>query len=270
MTKLSIPHTSTTTTTTTTTTARTMSYQPYAPIAYLPRPLTSTNLDREVKLYTTSSSRELYESLAELHAIIVTLEFLEKAFVRDSIAPAVYTPTCLRLLGQYKTLLGSPTVAEAFVDLDTFRARYGVDCPAATRRLETGLPATVEHGAGSGPLPELAAAPAAPKTGGDGKWRNVSPKAAAEATQNFITFMDALRLNYRAKDELHPLLASVITSVDAVTGGAGEGFDGRGDIVKWLIVLNQMRPGDEISEGQGREMLWDLEKGYNSFLEGLG
>jgi ESCRT-I complex subunit VPS28 len=80
--------------------------------------------------------------------------------------------------------------------------------------------------------------------------------------------MDALRLNYRAKDELHPLLASVITSVDAVT--KGEEFDGRKDIVRWLIALNQMRPGDEIDETQGREMLWDLERGYNSFLEGLG
>jgi len=248
-------------------------YQPYAPTPYLPRPITSTNLDHEIKLFSSPSERELYESLAEIHAIIVTLEFLEKAFVRDSIPPSSYTPTCLRLLGQYKTLLGSPSVAAAFVDLPTFRERYGIDCPAATRRLETGLPATVEHGSSEGPLPELAAAPTAPAGGGEGKWRNVSPKAAAEATQNFITFMDALRLNYRAKDELHPLLASVITSVDVVTAGGGGGdggFEGRKDIVKWLIVLNQMKPGDEISEGQGREMLWDLERGYNSFLEGLG
>ncbi|KAI5853597.1 vacuolar protein sorting-associated [Tricharina praecox] len=257
-----------------------MSYQPYAPSAYLPTPLRSNphlNLNLELKLFSTPSSRELYESLAELHAIIVTLEFLEKAFVRDSIPPSSYTPTCLRLLGQYKTLLGSPSVAAAFGDLHAFRARYGVDCPAATRRLETGLPATVEHGAGEGQeRPMLVAAPHL-ATGGEGRWRNVSPKAAAEATQNFITFMDALRLNYRAKDELHPLLASVITAVDVVTGGGGAGgeaggggFEGRKDIVKWLIVLNQMRPGDEIDEGQGREMLWDLERGYNSFLEGLG
>jgi len=250
-----------------------MSYQPYAPAPYLTHPIrTSINLDAEIKLYTTPAQRELYESLAELHAIIVTLEFLEKAFVKDSIPPSSYTPTCLRLLGQYNTILGNDTVRAAFKDLDSFKSRYDIDCPAATRRLQTGLPATVEHPPGSSddsPLPKLTSAPnIAASVTADGKWKNVSPKAAAEATQNFITFMDALRLNYRAKDELHPLLASVITSVDAVT--KGEEFDGRKDIVRWLIALNQMRPGDEIDETQGREMLWDLERGYNSFLEGLG
>ncbi|KAA8913874.1 vacuolar protein sorting-associated [Sphaerosporella brunnea] len=259
-----------------------MSY-PYAPTpSYLPRPLSTTvNLDAEVKLFTTSAQREFYESLAEIHAIIVTLEFLEKAFVKDSIPPAAYTPTCLRLLGQYNTLLGNESVKREFGSLDEFKRKYGIDCPAATRRLMTGLPATVEHSGGTGGAATTTAtageAPVALRAAPDvatavaaagGAWKNVSPKAAAEATQNFITSMDALRLSYRAKDELHPLLASVIQSVDVVTGG-GE-FEGRKDIIKWLIALNQMRPGDEIDEGQGREMLWDLERGYNNFLEGLG
>ena len=186
--------------------------QPYAPTPYLPRPLAppNINLDAEVKLWSTTAQRELYESLAELHAIIVALEHLEKAFVRDSVPAPAYTATCLRLLGQYRTLLGNASVAAAFGDLAAFRARYDVDCPAAARRLETGLPATAEHPSADTP----AAAPAV----GAGRWDNVSPKAAAEATGNLITFMDALKLEYRAKDELHPLLAKVITSVDAVTG----------------------------------------------------
>ncbi|KAI5820419.1 vacuolar protein sorting-associated [Pyronema omphalodes] len=226
-----------------------MSYPSYAPSPYsLPRPVSTANLDAEQKLFTTASERELYESLAELHAIIVTLEFLEKAFVKDSIPSSSYTPVCKRLLGQYQTLLGNEKVAEAFGDLATFKEKYDIDCPAATRRLITGVPATTEHPAAA--------------------WKNVSPKAVAEATQNFITCMDALRLDYKAKDELHPLLAAVITSVNVVT--KSEEFDGRKDIVKWLIMLNQMRPGDEIDEKQGRELLWDLEKGYNSFIEGLG
>lgn len=241
--------------------------QPYAPTPYLNRPLTTLNLDLEIKLYTTTAGRELYESLAEIHAIIVTLEYLEKGFIKDSIPPSSYTPTCLRLLGQYKTLLGNPSVSSAFIDLPTFKSRYNIDCPAATRRLETGLPATVEHPAPGEPERKLTTAPAVVVVGEEGKWRNVSPKAAAEATQNFITFMDALRLDYRAKDELHPLLANVITSVDAVTGG-GE-FEERKDIVKWLIVLNQMRPGDDIDEGQEREMRWDLNRAYENFLKGL-
>ena len=37
-----------------------------------------------------------------------------------------YTITCSRLLGQYKTILKNPTVAAAFVDLDTFKREYDV------------------------------------------------------------------------------------------------------------------------------------------------
>lgn len=38
------------------------------------------NLDQEVKLYSTTKQRELFESLAEIHSIIVTLDYLEKSF----------------------------------------------------------------------------------------------------------------------------------------------------------------------------------------------
>ncbi|KAI5804566.1 vacuolar protein sorting-associated [Geopyxis carbonaria] len=248
--------------------------QPYAPTPYLPTPLPSSsqNLDTEIKLHTTTTERELYESLAEIHAIIVSLEFLEKAFVKDSIPATAYTPTCARLLGQYKTLLADSAVSAAFGDLDEFKLRYSVECPAASRRIAAGVPATTDHPpepVDTTPQPSTPAPaePAASDTG-TGKWKNVSPKLAAEATQNFITFMDALRLHYRANDELHPLLAPVIASVDAVT--RGEVFEGRKDIVKWLIVLNQMKAGEEITEEQQRECLWDVERAYNGFIEGLG
>ena len=64
--------------------------------------------------------------------------------------------------------------------------------------------------------------------------------------------MDALRLNYNAKDQLHPLLSDVITAVNNVTGARE--FEGRGKIVQWLITLNQMGAGDEIDEGQRRQV----------------
>lgn len=65
-------------------------YQPYAPspYSYTPSPhslSTSISLDEEVKLSTSSQQRELNESLAEIYSIIVTLDFLEKAYIKDSI-----------------------------------------------------------------------------------------------------------------------------------------------------------------------------------------
>ena len=44
------------------------------------------SLDEEVRLYTTNTEREKYESLATLFGIIVALDYLERAYVSDSVA----------------------------------------------------------------------------------------------------------------------------------------------------------------------------------------
>ena len=46
------------------------------------------SLDEEVRLYSNNSEREKYNTLATLYGIIVALEYLERAYVRDSITSA--------------------------------------------------------------------------------------------------------------------------------------------------------------------------------------
>lgn len=48
------------------------------------------NQDEEAKLYTTNAEREKFESLATLFGIIVALDYLEKAYIRDSVTAAEY------------------------------------------------------------------------------------------------------------------------------------------------------------------------------------
>jgi len=100
----------------------------YAPTPYIPRSALSAtiNLDEEVKLSTTSTERDLYDSLAEIYSIIITLDALEKAYLKDSIAEGDYTDTCSRLLKQYKSNLADETVARAFGDLETFKREWDV------------------------------------------------------------------------------------------------------------------------------------------------
>lgn len=86
------------------------------------------------------------------------------------------------------------------------------------------------------------------------------------ATENFITFLDALKLNMRSKDALHPLLAEVIQSVNAVTD---RDFEGRAKIISWLIHLNGMRAQDELSEGEGRDLVFEMEGAYAGFKKTL-
>ena len=84
------------------------------------------NFEQEVKLADTPAERDQYESLAEIYSIIITLDALEKAYLRDSIHESEYTETCDRLLRQYKSNLADETVQAAFGDLDRFKADWDV------------------------------------------------------------------------------------------------------------------------------------------------
>lgn len=79
-----------------------------------------------MKLTTTTAERDLQGSLAELFSIIVTLDELEKAFLKDAIPEAAYTEICERSLRQYKALLADETIAKGFVGLDEFKAKWDV------------------------------------------------------------------------------------------------------------------------------------------------
>lgn len=83
-------------------------------------------MSQEVKLANSAAERDLYESLAEIYSIIVTLDALEKAYLKDSIAEDEYTETCSRLLKQYKSNLSDESVARAFGDLDSFKDEWSV------------------------------------------------------------------------------------------------------------------------------------------------
>jgi ESCRT-I complex subunit VPS28 len=221
-----------------------------------------TELDKEVRLYNTGKERELYESLAEIYSIIITLDFVEKAYLRDTITQHEYTPTCLRLLAQYSAILKNEEVSNRFQSLDAFKEQYGMNHAHATSRLKVGVPATVEHALKSNTMAPSSAPSqltvSAPSS-------SVSAKAVAKATGDFITAMDGVKLNFRAKDQLHTLLTDLMESLNEVIGD----FDGRGKIVEWLIQLNGMKANDEISESQSRQLMFDLEKAYRSFYTTL-
>jgi ESCRT-I complex subunit VPS28 len=85
-----------------------------------------------------------------------------------------------------------------------------MDCTAALHRLNVGVPATVEHNSEEG---------------------NETAKWVAETTQNFITFMDALKLKLRAKDQLQPLLTELMSGYTRFK--ASNDWEGRPKILHW-------------------------------------
>ncbi|KAJ7083648.1 vacuolar protein sorting-associated [Mycena belliarum] len=206
--------------------------------------MSTFSLDEEVRLYTTNADREKYTLLATLFGIVVALDYLERAYVRDSITSAEYSPACTRLLSQYKTML--KLVGADVPSIEQFMSRYRMDHPAALHRIQVGVPATVEHSSEAGP-----------ETG----------KAVAETTQSFITFMDALKLRLRAKDQLHPILQDLVTGYARFKGS--KDWEGRSRMVSWLITLNGMAASEEITEEQSRQLLFDVDHAYAEFFRSL-
>jgi ESCRT-I complex subunit VPS28 len=209
------------------------------------------NLDEEVKLADSVAERDLIDSLAEIYSIIRTLDGLVKAYNKDAVPEAEYRDMCSKMLRQYKSIISDETVLREFVDEDTFVAKWNIECPGAIKILKLGIPGTEVH------------APNASTQQGPGNGSNAPSGAQIlTATENFITFLDALRLNMLSKSALHPLLSDVIQSVNKVTD---QDFEHRGKIIQWLITLNQMRTADELSEDQARDLAFDMEQAYNGF-----
>jgi len=156
---------------------------------------------------------------------------------------------CSKLLKQYKSILSDETVSREFKDLESFSRKWDIECPRATERIRVGIPSTVEHSSHG---------PAASNGAGSG----ASTTLIVTATENFITFLDALKIGMVSKDALHPLLGDVIQSVNKVTD---RDFANRGKIIQWLITLNQMRTTEELSTEQVRELTFDMDQAYAGF-----
>jgi len=158
-----------------------------------------------------------------------------------------YTPACGRLLGHCKTLLN--LVGGDLQWIQNFMSEYRMDCQAAANRIRVGVPATVEHSS----------------EGGDESSK--ASRGVAETTQNFITFMDALKLKMRAKDQLHPLLSELMVGYSKFP--KSQEWEGRPKILHWLITLNSMRASDEITDEQSRQILFDIDSAYQEFYKSL-
>ncbi|KAI7845155.1 hypothetical protein COHA_001200 [Chlorella ohadii] len=202
----------------------------------------SPNLDALLLRYTSKGKeRELLEAFSDLYALLKTTEKLERAFVRDAIAPKDYTPACERLIGQFKTLWDS--IRSSVPDVEQFMATYNMQCPMAANRLKLGYPATFNFPA---PSPNQAS----------------SAIAVAETVQHFITAMDSLKLNMVAVDQIFPLLSDLVSAMMKVTSLPPD-MSGKKAVRGWMTKLHGMPASYELNEEEVRQLLFDLESAYN-------
>lgn len=196
-------------------------------------------LYEEVKLFRHAREREKYDNMADLFALVSTLQNLEKAYIRDCVTPQEYTAACSKLLVQYKVAF-KLIQGDEFPTIDTFVKKYRLDCPAALERIREDRPITIKDDKGN------------------------TSKCIADIVSLFITIMDKLRLGIKAMDELHPELRDLVDTMNRLSL-IPENFEGKTKVKTWLETLNSMQASDELSDDQIRQFLFDLESAYSAF-----
>lgn len=226
-----------------------MAFFQSAPPSYLS--VASPSTTKEIKLWHSGKLRQKYEFMAELYAIIMTVQHLEKAFIRDAITADQYEEECTKLIGKFKVTEASLTADGTIKDTHAFIQEHHMHCPAAEQRLLVdGVPSTVVHAQCRGSSQDTV--------------------LVSEATQLFITALDALKLDQRAVDDIQPLMSDLckaLSRMDSVMGKGG--FVDKAKVTSWLRTLNSMRAIDELDEDQARQLVFDLERCYEAFMSKL-
>ncbi|ELU06418.1 hypothetical protein CAPTEDRAFT_155234 [Capitella teleta] len=201
--------------------------------------LNRPELMEEVKLYRSARERENYDNIADLYAVVNTLQCLEKAYIKDSVTPKEYTAACSKLLVQYKAAF-KQVQGEEFPSIEAFVKKCRLDCPAALERIKEDRPITIKDDKGN------------------------TSKCIADIVSLFITIMDKLRLEIRAMDEIHPDMRELMETMNRLSLLPAD-FEGKVKVRQWLDTLGSMQASDELTDVQVRQMLFDLESAYGSF-----
>jgi ESCRT-I complex subunit VPS28 len=195
-------------------------------------------------LYESGREREILDEQANLYAIIMATEHLERAYARDAVEPKEYTAQCKKLISQFKL---AERVLRGVMNTETFLQKYQMNCPRAEERLlKMGIPEPLKGG-----TEEASHA-----------------VTVAETVQHFITTMDAVKLEQRAVDELQPLLSDLHEVLTRVPDLPPD-FPPHRKIQQWLQKLNALRAVDEISEEDARQLYHDLDSAYTEFTRYL-
>uniref|UniRef100_A0A3Q4HGI4 Vacuolar protein sorting-associated protein 28 homolog n=1 Tax=Neolamprologus brichardi TaxID=32507 RepID=A0A3Q4HGI4_NEOBR len=168
---------------------------------------------QEVKLYKNAREREKYDNMAELFAVVKTLQALEKAYIKDCVTPNEYTASCSRLLVQYKAAFKQVQGSDVG-SIDDFCRKYRLDCPLAMERIKEDRPITIKDDKG-----------------------NLN-RCIADIVSLFITVMDKLRLEIRAMDEIQPDLRELMETMNRMSNMPPDS-EAKDKVSLWLVTLGR-------------------------------
>lgn len=199
---------------------------------------------QEVTLDDDYREQEKYDNLADMFAIIRTLQFLELAHSRQNIKQADYEQECNMLLSNFKTAR-IQNGGDSF-SVDDFVQTYNMDCPTAVARLKIGINAVQQYGAGV-------------QTGGDSK-----AKIASDLTVQFTEVITYLETGESSKEAIKPQLTKLLDKMHKVTD-LPPSFQGKKVVIKWLEKYEKMGALDELDEGEVADLDLEIKEALDEF-----
>uniref|UniRef100_A0A3B1KI27 Vacuolar protein sorting-associated protein 28 homolog n=1 Tax=Astyanax mexicanus TaxID=7994 RepID=A0A3B1KI27_ASTMX len=192
-------------------------------------PANKPELYEEVKLYKNAREREKYDNMAELFAVVKTLQALEKAYIKDCVTPNEYTGACSRLLVQYKAAFKQVQGSDVG-SIDDFCRKYRLDCPLAMERIKEDRPITIKDDKGN---------------------------------LNRCIFDVSLIIDVPLP-QIQPDLRELMETMNRMSNMPPDS-EAKDKVNLWLTTLSSMSASDELDDSQVRQMLFDLESAYNAF-----
>lgn len=218
------------------------------------------------------------------------MELIENSFLKDYITDKEkYTSTVMRMINQYQMLVKgfgkTPTHQSVLAEIlpgidDTYsnllqlmQDKFRLHVPLAAERLISGVPATIQHF--HTVVESSSEAKEESTTQGLASVLALAlARLVAEATGSFITLMDALKLNYKTKSQLHPLLSDLVVSLNDLVLRENDAskpidFPGKSKLVGWLIKLNNLDDDEELPQHGIDQFLDELDEAYKGFFNSL-
>jgi len=200
------------------------------------------NRMEEVKLFTGPDDREMYDNMAEVYAIVMSLQALERAFMKDCITQDLYTSRCTKLLGQYKTAWRvSKSSSESTPNtIEEFLRKYRLDAPLALERIRNDRPLTIKDDKGN------------------------AGKLIAECSCSYITVANYLELNMTAADDLLNDVKNLYIQLTRMSSLPNDS-EAVTLVHKWNEQLKTMSATETLDEDQTRQMKLDIQQAHSAF-----
>jgi len=196
---------------------------------------------QEIRLFSNPTDREMYDNMGEVYAITMSIQALEKAFMKDCITQDQYTSRCTKLLAQYKTAWASMQTTHCEINtIEEFLIEYRLDAPLALQRIRDDKPYTIKDDKGN------------------------SGKLIAEISCTYITVSNYLEMEMTGAGDLVHDVSNLHHQLSRLSNlpNHSEAIE---LISKWKDVLKGMQASDALDEEQAKQMKLDVTTAHTSF-----